>query len=312
MAEPIAVLLMAYGGPDKLEDVEPYLLDVRGHRATPAHIVDEVRHRYQLIGGRSPIRERTQAQAQALVEALKRQAGDFRLFVGMRHWHPFLAEALDQILEAGLQRIVGLVLAPHYSRLSVEAYYDRLQEAIDQKAARVELAAIHSWKLDPGFLTSLEQRIQAGLQAFDEQVRPQVHLVFTAHSLPERILEWDDPYPNELAATYQALRQRFSDQPAHFAYQSAAMTPEPWLGPDAGDLMEQLIRAGEAEAFLVVPIGFVSEHVEILYDIDIEFKQRVQAAGGVLRRIEMPGASPPLMDSLAQLIVGRAEQAGWL
>jgi ferrochelatase len=312
MTEPIAVLLMAYGGPDRLEDVEPYLLDVRGYRQTPAAVLEEVKHRYALIGGRSPIRQRTEAQAAALTESLARQAGNYRVFVGMRHWHPFLAEALDQILDAGMRRIVGLALAPHYSQLSVEAYFERLQQALDERAARVELAAIHSWKLEPGFLTTLEQHIQAGLQAFDRKGRDQIHLVFTAHSLPERILDWQDPYPDELAATYQALRQRFPGQPAHFAYQSAAMTPEPWLGPDAGDLMERLIGAGQAKAFLVVPIGFVSEHVEILYDIDIEFKQRIRAAGGELKRIEMPGASRPMIDGLARLVAGRADEAGWL
>lgn len=312
MSEQLAVLLMAYGGPDKLEDVEPYLLDVRGGRETASHIIEEVRHRYQLIGGRSPILERTQDQAQALRAALDELSGQFKVFVGMRHWHPFLRETLAEITEAGLSKLVGLVMAPHYSKMSVQAYYDRLQKAIEQGGSEVEVAPIHSWHLDAGYLQAVEERIERGLERFPAAEREQVQLVFTAHSLPERILQWEDPYPHQLDATFESLRNRFPAQYSHFAYQSAAMTPEPWLGPDAGDLMEEMLRTGQARRFLVVPIGFVSEHVEILYDIDIEFRERIEEAGGKLERVEMPGADRRMMASLAQRVAGAAQERQWL
>lgn len=303
---------MAYGGPDKLDDVEPYLLDVRGYRETPRHIIEEVEHRYELIGGRSPIRERTEAQARALGEALEGREGSYQVFVGMRHWHPFLDQALEEIRSAELDRIVGLVLAPHYSQMSVEAYFERLQSAIEDQNAPVRVAPIESWNLAAGYLDTIEDNIRARLEEFESHKASAVHLVFTAHSLPERILDWNDRYPGELEATFDELRRRFPDNPSHFAYQSAAMTPEPWLGPDAGDLMVRLLEKGEASAFLVVPIGFVSEHVEILYDIDIDFKRRVETAGGELRRIEMPGSAGAMMASLAELVEQRAKSEGWL
>lgn len=310
MSQTIGVLMMAYGGPNALEEVEPYLRDIRGGRETPPHVVEEVRERYRRIGGRSPILERTRQQARALEAALNRLGGPYRVYVGMRHWHPFIAETVAEMLEEGVRRLVALVMAPHYSRMSVGAYFARLEEALADHAERPAVVHLRSWKDEPGYLEAYRRRIQAALEAFGEQER--VHLVFTAHSLPQRILTWDDPYPQELRVTFDALRARFPEHPAHFAYQSAGMSPEPWLGPDAGDLMEGLLESGEARAFLVVPIGFVCDHVEVLYDVDIEFRQRVEARGGVLRRVEMPNAAPEMMAGLAERVHGLAQAEGWL
>jgi ferrochelatase len=308
----IAVLVMAYGGPSQLQDVEPYLRDVRNYRETPDHLIEEVRSRYQLIGGRSPILERTQAQAEQLNQLLADKDGQYQTFVGMRHWKPFLKEAVAEISAAGIHRVIGLVMAPHYSRMSIQAYLERLNQAIEENDHDIQVVAIESWKLAPGYLTSLEQRIESALDIFPRKQRQKVRLIFTAHSLPQRILDWGDPYPEELQATFEALRDRFPGHESHFAYQSAAMTPEPWLGPDAGDLMEELLKQGEADKFLIIPIGFVSEHVEILYDIDIDYKQRIENAGGQLRRIDMPADDQTMMSSLAGLVQQKAQQAGWL
>ena len=309
MNETIGVLVMAYGGPNSLDEVEPYLQDVRGGRATPEGVVREVEQRYEKIGGRSPIFERTHAQSEALQSALDEQGAGFRTFVGMRHWHPFIGEVVPEIEDAEIHRIVGIVMAPHYSKMSVEAYFQALAQAIEAASASLEVVRIESWKNDPGYLDVLEARVVDGLQHFSSDTRSRVQLILTAHSLPERILEWNDPYPTELQVTFHQLTARFPTQPAHFAYQSAAMTPDPWLGPDAGELMEDLIENGESE-FLVVPIGFVSEHVEILYDIDIEYRNRIEAAGGRLERIAMPGASPRMMSSLAHRVRSAAAESG--
>lgn len=311
MSEPIGVLVMAYGGPNSLEEVEPYLLDVRGGRSTSEAVVREVEGRYEKIGGRSPILERTRAQSEALQSALDMEGPGFRTFVGMRHWHPFIGEVMDQMAEAKIQRMVGIVMAPHYSRMSVEAYFQVVNRAVEASPLPIEVARIESWKDDPGYLDTLESRITTGLQQIPAEARPKVQLILTAHSLPERILEWNDPYPSELQETFSRLTERFPTQPAHFAYQSAAITADRWLGPDAGDLMEGLIEQGARE-FLVVPIGFVSEHVEILYDIDIEYRRRIEAAGGQLERIDMPGASLRMMSSLAHTVRRAAAESGWV
>ena len=311
MNEPIGVLVMAYGGPNSLDEVEPYLLDVRGGRPVPEAIVREVEGRYEKIGGRSPILEHNRAQSEALQSALDKEGSGFSTFVGMRHWHPFIGEVVLQMAEAKIHRMVGIVMAPHYSRMSVEVYFQGVARAVEASVLPLEVARIESWKDDPGYLDTLEARIIEGLQQFPSETRPRVHLMLTAHSLPERILEWNDPYPDELQETYRRLTDRFPGQPAHFAYQSAALTRDQWLGPDAGDLMEELIGHGARE-FLVVPIGFVSEHVEILYDIDIEYKHRIEAAGGRLERIDMPGASRRMMSSLALCVRRTAAESGWM
>lgn len=303
----IGVLVMAYGGPNSLDEVEPYLLDVRGGRPTSSALIHDVRERYRQIGGRSPILERTQAQAAALEGALNANGQVFKTFVGMRHWHPFVKDALAQMEIAGLRRAVGLVMAPHYSRMSVGAYFKKARDA----HSPVEVAPIERWHLLPGYITALADRVRAALQTFPADDRADVPIIFTAHSLPQRILQWDDPYPDELHATVEAVMQRLGPRPYAFAYQSAAMTPEPWLGPDAGEWIERFAAEGKKHV-LIAPIGFVCEHVEILYDVDIAFKRQAEALGMQLERIEMLNDAPQMIAGLAELVRDKAKEAGWL
>lgn len=309
----IGLLVMAYGGPNKIDEVEPYLLDVRGYRPTSQEIIHEVRERYREIGGRSPLLERTQAQARALEAALsanckgRSETCPYKAFVGMRHWHPFIKGALAQMAEAGLTRAVGLVMAPHYSRMSVGAYYQKVEEA----GAPIEIARIERWPLLPGYLDALANRICAALQKFPADARAHVPIIFTAHSLPQRILEWNDPYPGELRATAAAVMERLGPRPHEFAFQSAALTPEPWLGPDAGEVIARLAAEGQRH-MLIAPIGFVCEHVEILYDVDIGFKRQAESLGVHLERIEMLNTASPMIAGLAALVQARAKEAGWL
>jgi len=308
----IGVLVMAYGGPDSLDDVEPYLLDVRGGRTTSPDIVEEVRERYRQIGGRSPILERTQAQAQSLERALSASPTGpaFTCFVGMRHWKPRIETALEDMDRAGISHAVGLVMAPHYSRMSVGAYFKKVAEA----ETGVDVVPIEHWHLLPEFTTVLAQRIANGLQEFPVGVRERVHVVFTAHSLPERIRQWNDPYPSELRATVDAvtdrLRERSVQNAFGFAYQSAAMTSDPWLGPDVQHVVTQLHEQG-VPGVLVVPIGFTSDHVEILYDIDIALAVHAATLGISLRRIPMLNDDPAVMAGLASLVRERASAATW-
>jgi len=293
-----AVLVMAYGGPDSLEEVEPYILDVRNFRPTSAELIEEMRSRYRAIGGRSPILEHTGAQARALGEALRDAGSPMPVYIGMRHWHPYIAQAFDQMRTDNIERVIGLVMAPHQSRMSVGAYFRRVEEA----AGNVEVLRIESWHLLPEYLDTIESLIHEALDTFPVWDRSKVHLLFTAHSLPERILAEGDPYVAQLEQTVAALAVRFPENPHSFAYQSAAMTPDPWLGPDAGAVLESIAASGGRDV-LIAPIGFTSEHVEILYDIDIEYAARAREFGLDLRRIRMLNDDPRVMAGLARRVV---------
>lgn len=303
----IGVLVMAYGGPNNLEEVEPYLLDVRGYRPTSPEIIHEVRERYREIGGRSPILEQTRAQADALENALNTNGSTFKVFVGMRHWHPFIKDVLAEMQEQGIERAVGIVMAPHYSRMSIGAYYQRLEEA----NSPIEFARIENWHLEPGYIQALASRVCEALEQFPDEVRSDVPVIFTAHSLPEKILEWNDPYPSQLRETVSAVMEQLGSQPYEFAFQSAAISTIPWLGPDAGEVIERLVSEGRKH-ILLCPIGFVCEHVEILYDIDIVYRNLARSLGIHLERVEMLNTAPPMIEGLAQMIHRKVKEAGWL
>ena len=303
----IGVLVMAYGGPKSLDEVIPYLMDVRGYRPTAPEIIHEVRERYRLIGGRSPILERTQAQADALEAALNTSGEEFKSFVGMRHWHPYIQEALAEIESQGIERAIGLVMAPHYSRMSIGAYFKKVEEA----GCPITFLRVEDWHLEPGYLDALAERVRLALRRFPEEFRAGVPVIFSAHSLPERILEWNDPYPVQLQETVSALMERLGTQPHQVAYQSAAISGEPWLGPDASELIERYAAQGRRHV-LICPIGFVCEHVEILYDIDIVYQDLARSLGVHLERIDMLDNSPTMISGLARLLRGMAKEAGWL
>ena len=303
----IGLLVMAYGGPKNLDEVEPYLLDVRGYRPTAPEIIHEVRERYREIGGHSPILEQTQEQAAALESALNENGQEFKAFVGMKHWHPYIKDTLAEMEAQGIQHAVGLVMAPHYSRMSIEGYFKKIAEAKSQ----VQVTPIYEWHLLPGYIDALVSRVCAALERFPADVRSQVSVIFSAHSLPERILEWSDPYPNQLRATVDAVVQRLGDQPYDFAFQSAAISNEPWLGPDVSVLIERYAKQGHKN-IISCPIGFVCEHVEVLYDIDIVYQKLARSLGVRLERIEMVHTAPQMIAGLAELIRKTAKESNLL
>jgi len=303
----IGILVMAYGGPSNLDEVEPYLLDVRGHRLTSQEIVDEVRERYREIGGRSPILEQTQAQAKALEAALNIPGKDFKAFVGMRHWHPYIKDTLTEMCNQGIERAIGLAMAPHYSRMSIGAYFKKVGEA----NLPITFSGIESWYLEPGYLDALADHVRLALQRFPEEIRLEVPVIFTAHSLPKRILEWNDPYPVQLRDTVSAVIERLGPQPHEFAFQSAAISSEPWLGPDASEVINRYAAEGKRHV-LICPIGFVCEHVEILYDIDIVYQKLARSLNIHLERVEMLNTAPEMINGLAQLVRKTARISGWL
>ncbi len=302
-AERVAVLLMAYGGPGSLDQVEPYLADVRGGRPSAPAFVEEIKQRYALIGGRSPIRELTEAQAAGVQRALGER---FTVYVGMRHWHPYIRDVVGGIVADGHRRLVGIVLAPHYSALSVGAYEKQL---LDAAAGQLETALVRSWGDHPKFLDAVAGRVAQALQRFPSPAAVQV--LFTAHSLPERILATGDPYPAELKASAAAVARRAGLTSWHFAFQSAGATPEPWLGPEAGAVMTELAGKGH-RAFLIVPIGFVCDHVEVLYDVDIVYRQLAERLGVHLERTTSLNDDPLLVSALAEIAHDTAAARGWV
>ena len=302
---PLAVLVMAYGGPGNIAEVEPYLNDVRGGRPAKPQLVEEIRARYARIGGRSPILELTRAQAAGIARAL---GPDFRASVGMRHWHPYIKDAVAELRRAGHSRVIGVVMAPHYSGMSVGAYEKKLLEAAQAGDPVLEIALVRSWWDNPHFLDAVADRVTQGLQRFP---RPRdVQVVFTAHSLPERIRDTGDPYPDELKASAAAVAQRVRISDWLFAYQSAGATSDKWLGPDIGEVMTDLARRGK-NAILLVPIGFVCDHVEILYDIDVESQALAKRLGVQLERTASLNDDPGLVTAVADVVRSAAREHGW-
>jgi protoporphyrin/coproporphyrin ferrochelatase len=281
-----AVVLMAYGSPERLADVPAYYADIRGGRPiAPEHLADLV-ERYRRLGieDSSPlnaITEQTRAALEAEVE--------LPVFTGMKHWTPRIAEAAEAALATGADAIAGLVLAPHYSALSIKGYREQLEEAL---AGRAELRFVDSWHDEPGFVELLAEKIR-GTHA---------HVVFTAHSLPERILSTGDPYKEQLLDTAQLVASAGGlDDGWSFSFQSESPTGEPWLGPDILDHLRALHEQGVIEV-LLCPVGFVSDHLEIRWDLDVEAKELAEELGLRLDRIEMPNDEPAFVRTLAGIV----------
>jgi ferrochelatase len=280
-----AVVLMAYGSPERLADVPAYYADIRGGRPiAPENLADLV-ERYRRLGieDSSPLNAITE-QTRAALEA---ELG-LPVFTGMKHWTPRIADAADAAVAAGAGEVVGLVLAPHYSALSIAGYKEQLERAL---AGRAELRFVESWHDEPGFVDLLADRIRATGR----------HVVFSAHSLPARIIEAGDPYRDQLLETSRLVAEAAALDSWSFSFQSESPTGEPWLGPDILDHLEALHRQG-VERVLVCPVGFVSDHLEIRWDLDVEAQEKAAELGIDLERIEMPNADPAFVRTLAGIV----------
>ena len=278
-----AVVAMAYGSPSRIEDIPAYYADIRRGRPVSRERVEELAARYRRIG-RSPLNDVTERQRAALEREL-----ELPVYVGMKHWEPRVAEAAARALADGAERIVGLVLAPHYSRMSVGGYREQLERALAGTGA--ELVFIESWHDHPAFIDVLARRVSGS----------DAHVVFTAHSLPERALADGDPYRDELLATSRLVAERARIASWSFAFQSASETGEPWLGPDLLDELERL-QAARTRTVLIAPIGFVADHLEILWDIDVEAREKAAELGLELERIESLNDDPAFIRALAGLV----------
>jgi ferrochelatase len=293
-----AVLLMAHGTPSSLDEMPEYLRLVRGGRPPSPELIAEMRHNYEAIGGRSPLTDITAAQA----ESLARQLGtEVPVAVGMRNWRPFIKDALEGLAGRGIERVIGVPMAPQFSTLSVQKYVDAATAALP---AGLRFEAVTSYHSHPLLLQAFAERVRA---AAAERESAEAHadlVIFTAHSLPARVIEAGDVYAAEVAATAQGVAALAGISRFEVAYQSAGRTPEPWIGPDLSELITARVADG-ARSFLVVPIGFVCDHTEILFDIDIQAARTATAAGARLRRTESLNASPTFIGALAEIVRAR-------
>ena len=295
------VLLMAHGSPDTLDDMAAYLQHVRGGRPTPPALVDDIRERYRVIGGRSPLLDLTRAQGKALEERLNADGVRSRVYVGMRHWHPFIKDTVKRMADDGIRRVVAVSMAPQYSRLSVGAYGRALETAQVELGVSLDVTTVTSWHDQPGLLHAFAERVREVCGQLTEEARARLSPVFTAHSLPQRILAEGDPYPREVDRTAAGVAGLLGLTTWEVAYQSQGATAEPWLGPTLDEVFERA-AAQSRHSLLLVPIGFVCDHVEILYDIDILAQKIAREKGLWLMRTASLNTSPTFIEALAQVV----------
>ncbi|MCL6546673.1 MAG: ferrochelatase [Bryobacteraceae bacterium] len=287
-----AVLLLAHGAPERSEEVGEYLMLVRGGRPLAPELVEEIRSRYDAIGGGSPLTARTQAQAAALERKLAADGLPVHVYFGMRNWRPSILETMSRMKADGVERIAAICLAPQYSKFSIGLYFRRTQEAKTQLGFNAEILWAKSYHDHPLLIEAFAQRLTPML--------PAQMVLFTAHSLPEKILETADAYDAEAKATARAVAARLGLERWEFAYQSQGLTDEKWLGPTVESRIDEYAQAG-IQDLVLAPIGFVSDHVEILYDVDILFRNYAAERGIRLRRPESLNDSPTFIAALADV-----------
>ncbi len=296
------VMLMAYGAPSSLDDVGDFFTHIRGGRRPPEERIEDLKIRYREVGGGESLLRITAEQARALQSALDADGGEtVRVFFGMRHSRPFIHERMAEVKAAGVSRLVGLPLAPHFSTLSVGAYHRALREAAETLDPRPELLLVDSYHDHAAFIAALAETLTQALASCRQETGEPIRIVFTAHSLPERIVAAGEPYREQLLTTARLVAEAAGETDWEMAFQSASFTGEPWLGPEILEVIRRLTREGRKE-ILVAPIGFVADHLEILYDIDILCRQTAREGGAHLRRTASLNARPAFVAALAAIV----------
>ena len=289
---------MAYGTPRSEHEIEPYLTDIKRGRKPTEIEVEDLKKRYREIGGRSPLLEITAAQASRLEAALNSKGISARVYFGMRHWHPHITEAVTEILKLEIRKIVALVLAPHYSEMSIGEYKITLENSLAN--SQIEIQFIDNWHNNSLLNYAFKEKVVEALKRFPKNVKTEI--LFTAHSLPERIVKDGEPYPMQLLESCKAVASLVNIETWSLAYQSAGHTGDKWLEPD---ILEALRRLPKHTNVLVVPIGFVSDHLEILYDIDVQAQAFARSHGINLLRTESLNTSPTFINALVDVVSSR-------
>jgi protoporphyrin/coproporphyrin ferrochelatase len=298
-AGPWGVLLLAHGAPERLEDIPEFLLKVRGGRPLPEAAVKEIVHRYSLIGGGSPLLRLTTLQAEALARSIAHP-----VYVAMRNWKPYIPEAMRRLRDDGIRRAVAVCLAPQNSRTSIGLYRKYLMDAVGQEHPGLTVDFIESWHDHPGLIEAFRVRAEAALRAATEETGGPVPVMFTAHSVPERTIAEGDPYEQQVRETAELVARAMGLREYRLAFQSQGMTAEKWIGPTVESQIDELGTAG-CHNVLLIPVGFVSDHVEILYDIDVLFRDYGRARGVAVRRSESLNNSLEFTAALASLVTAR-------
>lgn len=298
---------MSYGTPESIEQVEAYYTHIRrGRPPAPEQLADLIA-RYEAIGGLFPLRDNTNKQVAALEQKLNSSYGDTREYVcyqGLRHASPFIEDGIEAMVRDGIQEAVGVVLAPHYSVMSIGAYMERAKEKATEFG--LSLSPVESYHMHPRLIEALAARVRAGLERFDVPA-DEVKVLFSAHSLPSRILEMNDPYVDQLMESSRAVAAGAGATNWQFTWQSAGQTGVPWLGPDVLETLEILKREENVRYALICPIGFVSDHLEVLYDLDIEAQNTARTLGIQLERTESLNKDPLYIETLADVVSAAAE-----
>lgn len=300
----IGLLVMAYGTPYRPEDIEPYYTHIRHGRRPSDEQLEDLKRRYEAIGGVSPLARITNEQAKGLAARLNERRNDceFKLYIGLKHIHPFIEDAVKKMHEDGIDEAVAIVLAPHYSTFSVKSYIDRARKTAAELGGP-SIVAVESWYDQPGFIDWWADKIKETFARIPEGDREQTVVIFSAHSLPEKIIAAGDPYPQQLEETARLIAERAGVKHYAVGWQSAGQTPEPWLGPDVQDLTRELYEKKGYRSFIYCPVGFVAEHLEVLYDNDYECKVVTEELNASYYRPPMPNADPAFIDVLATAVL---------
>ena len=298
-----AVFLMAHGAPTSVDDIPLYLKNIRGGTDSSPEVIQIIRDRYEAIGGSSPLLEITKGQAEELEKFLNQNGGNFKVYIGMRNWAPYIRDVVKQMLEDGVEKILALCLAPQYSTWSTKLYFNAFNDALEKnsKGDLPPVQLIGSWANQPSLIDAFVEKYNIAMDKIRTLGYEKVHTVFTVHSIPAESLELGDFYDKEYDSTVKAIVEKIKPYRWYQAYQSQGMIPVPWLGPTVESVLDRIARIG-SKPVLMIPVGFVSDHVEILYDIDIEFAEYAKSKNLPLFRTESLNQSPLFTEALASVV----------
>lgn len=303
----MGLLVMAYGTPNKEEDIERYYTHIRHGRRPSDELLEDLKGRYKAIGGLSPLARITEGQAEGLEKRLNeiQEEIEFKAYLGLKHIEPFVEDAVKQMADDGITEAVSIVLAPHFSTFSVKSYNGRAQD----EAAKygLKITSVESWYDEPKFIQFWVDELNDVINRMTAEERDNYALIVSAHSLPEKIIQLGDPYPKQLEETAQLIADGAGVSNYAVGWQSAGQTPEPWLGPDVQDLTRDLYEEKGYKAFIYIPVGFVSTHLEVLYDNDYECKVVTDEIGASYYRPAMPDVQPAFIDALATIVLNKLQ-----
>ena len=298
------LLVMAYGTPYKEEDIERYYTHIRHGRKPSQEHIDDLTARYRAIGGISPLAKMTKAQAEALCARLNevQDEVEYKLFIGLKHIEPFVEDAVEAMVNEGITEAVSIVLAPHFSTFSIKSYNGRAKEAAEKLGGTLSITSVEAWYDEPKFIEFWKQAVNGELEKMTAEERANACLIVSNHSLPEKIKLAGDPYEEQLIETARLIEAASNIENVEIGWQSAGKTPEPWLGPDVQDLTKELFEQKGYQSFIYTPVGFVTEHLEVLYDNDIECKVVCDEIGANYYRPTMPNTNPLFIDAMVDAI----------